>query len=274
MENDMTQQTPATNTSQIHFGKTLLALFGLGLLGVFSLVPMVLGQLDVLPPELAEMPTELLVVISMLNPLILLLITIVIGNLLAHRVGLRSLVAEKVSHGTPIWPQLRPHLPLAFGLGILFGFVIFGIDQLMDPFADTDLAVETATISGLLSQLLMGILYGGITEELLLRWGVMSLLVWIGWRVFQRGTGQVHPVLVWVAIILAAVLFGVAHLPAMAGLVELTPLIIFRTILLNALGGLLFGWLYWRHNLETAMVAHAATHVGFFMINLGLFLFA
>jgi hypothetical protein len=56
-------------------------------------------------------------------------------------------------------------------------------------------------------------------------------------------------------------------------MVELTPLIIFRTILLNALGGTLFGWLYWRHNLETAMVAHAAAYVGFFLINLSMFLF-
>jgi membrane protease YdiL (CAAX protease family) len=102
----------------------------------------------------------------------------------------------------------------------------------------------------------------------------MSLLLWILWRVLQRGRVPVHPVLVWTAIILAAVLFGVGHLPAMAGMVDLTPLIIFRTILLNALGGILFGWLYWRRNLETAMVAHAAGHVGFFLINLGVFLFA
>jgi membrane protease YdiL (CAAX protease family) len=106
---------------------------------------------------------------------------------------------------------------------------------------------------------------------LLLRWGVMSLLVWIGWRIFQRGQGQAHPVLVWTAITLAAVLFGVGHLPAMANLVELTPLIIFRTILLNALGGMLFGWLFWRRSLEVAMVAHAAGHVGFFIVNFAVF---
>jgi hypothetical protein len=272
MENDMTQQTPATNTSQIHFGKTLLALCGLGLPGILSLIPMIIGQMDGLPPELAEMPPALVVALSLINPLILLLISVVIGNLVARRVGLRSLVAEKVSHGTPIWPQLRPHILMAFGIGVLFAFVVLGLDQLMKPFESTDLVVEPATISGLLSQLLLGLLYGGIVEELLLRWGVMSLLVWIGWRLFQRGQGQAHPVLVWVAITLAAVLFGIGHLPAMASMVELTPLIIFRTILLNALGGMIFGWLYWRRSLEVAMVAHAAGHVGFFIVNVTLFL--
>jgi hypothetical protein len=272
MEDDMTQQTTATNTSQIHFGKTLLALCGLGIPGILSLIPMIIGQVDALPPELAEMPPALLIALSLLNPLILLLISVVIGNLLARRVGLRSLVAEKVSHGAPIWPQLRPHIPMALVIGILFAFIVLGLDQLMNPFADTELVTEPATMASLLSQLLLGLLYGGIVEELLLRWGVMSLLVWIGWRIFQRGQGQAHPTLVWAAITLAAILFGIGHLPALASMVELTPLIVFRTILLNALGGMIFGWLYWRRSLEVAMVAHAAAHVGFFIVNFTLFI--
>ena len=55
-------------------------------------------------------------------------------------------------------------------------------------------------------------------------------------------------------------------------MVTLTPLIIFRAVLLNALGGVLFGCLFWKRNLETAMVAHAATHVGFFILNAGAWL--
>jgi membrane protease YdiL (CAAX protease family) len=37
--------------------------------------------------------------------------------------------------------------------------------------------------------------------------------------------------------------------------------------MLNAAGGILFGWLFWRRNLETAMVSHAAVHVAFFVMN-------
>lgn len=109
-------------------------------------------------------------------------------------------------------------------------------------------------------------------EELLLRWGMMTLLLWIGWRVVLRGQGRPGPALVWTANILAALLFGIGHLPALAAMVTLTPLIVVRTVLLNALGGVIFGWLFWRRNLETAMVAHAATHVGFFVVNAGLLL--
>jgi membrane protease YdiL (CAAX protease family) len=269
----MTIAVPASNAHQLKFGKTFLALSGLGIPGILSLLPVVVRQLENLPPEMAEMPPALVLALSLLNPLLLLLISVAVGSLLAGRVGLRSLVAEKVSHGRPVWPELRSYLPMAFGLGFLFAFVVTGLDRVINPFEGTELVVEPTTIAGLFSQLLLGLLYGGIVEELLLRWGVMSLLLWIIWRVLQRGQDPVHPVLVWSAVILAAVLFGLGHLPALAGMVELTPLIIFRTILLNALGGTLFGWLYWRHNLETAMVAHAAAYVGFFLINLSMFLF-
>lgn len=272
----MTQETPSTQPRKINFVKTFLVLCALALPGILSLIPVVIGQIEALPldmlAEMGDMPPALIVALSLINPLILVVVAVTIGNLLAPSLGLRSLVAEKVSHGAPLWPQLRPHIPLALGIGILFAFVVLGLDALMNPFEGTDLAeAAPATLSGLLSQLVLGLLYGGIVEELLLRWGVMSLLAWIGWRIFQRGQGQAHPALVWAAITLAAVLFGVGHLPALAGMVELTPLIVFRTILLNALGGMIFGWLYWKRSLEVAMVAHAAGHIGFFLVNFTIF---
>jgi NAD(P)-dependent dehydrogenase (short-subunit alcohol dehydrogenase family) len=33
---------------------------------------------------------------------------------------------------------------------------------------------------------LTAMLYGGITEEILMRWGLMSLLVWIAWKVLKH----------------------------------------------------------------------------------------
>jgi hypothetical protein len=260
----MNQSRPAP-----HFAKTFLALFGLGLLGVLALIPMIMSQLAALSPELLELPIPVLAALALLNPLILLAFAVALGTLLAQRVGLRSLVAEKVRTGTPIWPQLRPAIPMAFGLGLGFMLVTAVLDRLINPFANAEMIGELPTAGNPFMQLVLGLLYGGITEELLLRWGLMSLFVWLGWRVFQRGAGAPHPAIVWTAIILAAILFGVGHLPAMASIVVLTPLIIVRTILLNALGGIVFGWLFWRDNLETAMVCHAAFHVGLFFINLG-----
>jgi hypothetical protein len=60
----------------------------------------------------------------------------------------------------------------------------------------------------------------------------------------------------------SALVFAVGHLPALLAQVEsLSALLLVRTLLLNSLGGLIFGWLYWQHNLETAMLAHGASHI-------------
>jgi len=99
----------------------------------------------------------------------------------------------------------------------------------------------------------------------MLRWGVMTAILWALWRLFQRGRGAPSEATAWGAILLAAVLFGVAHLPAVA-FAPLDGALVVRTVLLNALGGVLFGWLYWRHHLEEAMIAHASAHVGFAII--------
>jgi membrane protease YdiL (CAAX protease family) len=259
-------------TTSTRFGRTFLALFALGLPGILSLIPIIMSQLDALPPELTAMPTAVILLLSLLNPMILLAISVAVGVALAHRVGLRSLVAEKVRSGQAIWPDLRPHIPLAFGAGLVFIIVIMGLDWIIDPFANAESIAEMPDEGNIFARLLMGVLYGGIVEELLLRWGVMTLLVWLGWRLLQRDGGLPKPAIVWTAVILAALLFGVGHLPALAGMVVLTPILVIRTVLLNALGGLLFGWLFWRYNLETAMVSHAAFHIGLFVVNLGVLL--
>ncbi|MFC7193832.1 type II CAAX prenyl endopeptidase Rce1 family protein [Halosimplex aquaticum] len=111
-------------------------------------------------------------------------------------------------------------------------------------------------------------LYGGITEELLLRFGVMSAIAFVGWYVTGRRTGGPRAGVMWTAIVVSAVLFGVGHLPALAQAVSLTPALIARTVLLNAVAGVLFGWLYWRRNLEAAMIAHASFHLPLLALSL------
>ncbi len=260
--------TNDTQTTPTRFFRTFFAIFALGLPGIVSLIPTVIDLLGTLPPEMAELPEAVLVAASLAQSVLLLVVAVAVGTLLAHRVGLRSLVADKVRTGAALWPELRPHVALAVVAGVLFFAIVLVADLLVAPFADADLANGAATVLDLVGRLVIGILYGGITEELLLRWGVMSLLVWLGWRITHRGQGAPRPWLVWTAIVLAALLFGVAHLPALAAMVELTPLLVIRTVLLNALGGLVFGWFYWRRSLEVAMVSHATFHVALFVVNL------
>ena len=108
------------------------------------------------------------------------------------------------------------------------------------------------------------ILYGGIVEELLLRLFMMSLLVFILWKLFYRkmGVEQIPPGIYIVANVLAAVIFAAGHLPATAGAFgELTPLLIFRCFLLNGAFGIIFGCLYKKYGIQYAMAGHAGFHI-------------
>jgi membrane protease YdiL (CAAX protease family) len=106
---------------------------------------------------------------------------------------------------------------------------------------------------------LLASFYGGIAEEVLMRLGAQTLAA-AGLRKAggERGvpaTGRV----MWPAIALSNLLFGAGHLPAASSIMPLTPLFVARTLTLNAMAGVVFGYLYWKEGLEAAMIAHGST---------------
>ncbi len=84
----------------------------------------------------------------------------------------------------------------------------------------------------------------------------MSFLVWLGRWVSKTADGGPTLAVLWIANVLAAVLFGLGHLPATAALVPLTPLVVVRAVVLNGIVGIGFGYLYFKRGLESAMISH------------------
>jgi hypothetical protein len=243
------------------FGVTLLA----GIPGILALV----GYIYLTTPPAAVpagLSLTLLAVSSGVNSLLVLVVACLVGAYAAPRVGLHSHLTGRVETGDGIWGRVRPEVGLAAGLGAVGGVLILLLDVALAPLVSRDLpqsAIGTPepTVASVLAYAPVRFLYGGITEELLLRFGLMSLIAFVGWYVTGRQSDGPGSRVMWAAIVVSAVLFGVGHLPALAQAVGLTPALIARTVLLNALAGIVFGWLYWQQSLEAAMVAHAAFHV-------------
>jgi membrane protease YdiL (CAAX protease family) len=84
----------------------------------------------------------------------------------------------------------------------------------------------------------------------------MSFLAWLGRFISKTADGRPTTAVFWVANVLAAILFGLGHLPATSLLVPLTPLVILRAVVLNGLLGIAFGYLYVTRGLESAMLSH------------------
>lgn len=101
------------------------------------------------------------------------------------------------------------------------------------------------------------LLYSGVTEELLSRWGVMSVVLFALWRVVRPRGGPAPSWVVWIAIVAAAVLGALLNLPVAAALMGGLTLELCSFVLLNYTAfGLLAGYIYWRHGLGAAIVAH------------------
>jgi hypothetical protein len=151
----------------------------------------------------------------------------------------------------------------SLSIGAVTTIVLLLLNRLSEPALPEALrAANNAEPNWLTS--LTAMLYGGITEEILMRWGLMSLLVWVGWKLLKQGVALPSQAIYQGAIVLVAVLFGLLHLPMTA---TITPLVIIRALLLNGIAGIAYGWLFWQYSLEAAMLAHISFHAFVFALN-------
>lgn len=239
-------------------------LFLLGFLGILANIPLVI-RLVKSQSEALGIPLASVVIVSTVQSSVFLLIAIIVGQILSQRVGLRSHIANSFAR-----KSFTRELPLALSLGLASALLAFGIEAFFSLFIATELEQLNQAIPRGFVTTLAGVLYGGITEELLMRWGLLSFVVWAVWKLFYRKQAKPDQKVFWLSIVLVAVLFGVGHLAAVAALTELTTLLAIRTVLLNALVAIIFGWLFWKRSLEAAMTTHMTWHLVVTLLSLAL----
>ena len=224
-----------------------------GMLGVIPLTLVVIPQL--LAGKILRQPLWAIEAISGMQSAILLALTVWTGVALAGRVGLSAPVFQALAARGAFWTAFR-HQLVPGTLGGLVGGAILVLCAHGTP----EKLVQAKQMFDI--PLLVRVLYGGFTEELLLRWGVMSLLLWLCWKGFSRA-GEVPALTwVWLAIAGSALLFAIGHLPTAAKLAgDLTTEIVVYVLSGNLAFGLMAGWLFWRYGLESAMLYHAIAHV-------------
>lgn len=258
-------QQPGTATVRRSFAQRFLRVYLAGLLGIAALP---LASVPLLKANEATLPLSLplMTLLALTQPAILLAAAVALGCTLAHKLQLKSLLASAATLALA-WQQLRTHMPQALLLGVGAGAVVILADLLVFKLLLPPAWFEKAAAAqpGAWSALVVGVLYGGITEELLLCWGLMTLIAWALWKTFRRRHVLPGNAVMLTAITLAALLFAAGHLPAAAQIQPLDTAIVTRVLLLNFIVGVVSGWLYWRWSLEAAMVAHVGVHLAFFV---------
>jgi membrane protease YdiL (CAAX protease family) len=238
------------------------------ILSLIALLPYVMElQSSIVMTLELPMPLPALLALQVIQSSILFAIMIFAGMFFATRVGLGMPILDSATRGEPVADKVRAILPLSVTLGVIGALIILGLEifffqpamikELGDSAAKLNLQTsQPAAWKGFLASF-----YGGIAEEIQLRLLVMSFFAWLGRFMSRTAEGKPTNPVFWIANLLAALLFGLGHLPAMSLLVPLTPLGIARTILLNGLVGIAFGWLYWKRGLEAAMISHFSADI-------------
>lgn len=243
--------------------KVFLILWIASLLAVIAVLPYTLElQSSLLENLPATIPLPVVLAAQVLQSVVMFAIAILAGLFFASRVGLGAPILEAATRGEAVSDRVRAVLPLSVLLGVIGTLVLLGVEAflfqpaLLKELGDAATALNLWTAPPAAWKGFLASFYGGIAEEILLRLFLMSLLVWLGRFLSKTVEGKPTVAVIWVANILAAILFGLGHLPATATLAPLTPLIIVRAVVLNGLLGIAFGWLYWKRGLEAAMISH------------------
>lgn len=230
-------------------------IFLLGLIGIFSILTMELP----IPQDVKEMLDGLfspgqLKLLTLINPAVLLLIATITGVILHEKVGLRSPIIESFVNSTDIF-QFRSLANYGIAGGIIAGGLLSFITNIFTPLLPREFLQLSESIG---TSLPARFLYGGITEEIMMRFGLMTFIVWIAFRITNQQNSRIY----WIGIFLSSLIFAAGHLPVAYSVMTSAPYELIGYILLgNTVGGIIFGWLYWKKGLESAMIAHIFAHI-------------
>jgi len=190
-----------------------------------------------------------------------------IGTYLAYRTGFQLPIIEKILDKKAIWKKYKKIIINSIIIGLLTGVLILFIDIFffsphIAPFMGVSPS-ELLTNRPPAWQGLLAAISAGITEEILFRFFGITIVVWLGSFILKKNyKNQPNTTLVWLAIILSATLFGISHLQISAATGNpFSPIIFSRILILNGIAGIIYGYMYWKNGLTSAMLTHFSTNI-------------
>jgi len=235
--------------------KIFFILLSLSLISVICIFPYVLSLQGELLKKIGQ-PIEFIFLVQLTQSLILFSVVIFFGLIFTKKINFQLPLIKSLLEKRGYKEVLKNILGKSVLIGIATAIIIYVLDTL---FTTLGAAISTHQNYAPIWQKLLAALYGGATEEILMRLFLMSFFIWLGMKIFKQKRPTRAGIII--SIFLAAIIFGLGHLPITASLTTLTPLIITRAVILNGVGGIIFGWLFWKKGLEAAMIAHFTTDI-------------
>jgi hypothetical protein len=201
-----------------------------------------------------SIPLPLIVLIGAAQNVILLGLFVGIGLLLARKLGFGVPLLQSALYHEPWLIKPRESFVPGALAGLAVGLILLVPILLAAPYLP-GLPFVSAARAPVWKRVLVGF-YGGIDEEVIARLFLLSLVAWIGMKVFRKQQTKLSPGVFWLSNVIVAILFGLGHLPSAAMVMTITPFVIFLALVLNGIAAVTFGYLYRKRGLEAAMIAH------------------
>lgn len=256
----MTNPAPIRNVVPAIKKQVFFALWVASMLGFFAILPYSLS-LTGKDFNIRDL-LSLNVIIGFIQNALLFGLLIYTGLYIARRIGLGAPILNALFNKETVGEKVREMLLPAMLIGVVgSGLVILLDGVVFGPPLEAELKLLgvslPATINPPAWQGLLASIYGGINEEVLLRLFVLTLIGGLIALALRKMDQKLPVGIFWVANILAAILFGLGHLPTTAAMgLPMDFLVITRAILLNGIIGVGCGWLYWKYGIESAIVSH------------------
>src|SRR5215470_14346867 len=238
-----------------YFRSIFLILLAAAVFGIAASFPFVFSlYADMLAG--APIPLPAVFALALAQNTVIMGVTIGVGLLLTAKLGLPGapLIVDWRAR-KPIGDRLRTMIPLALMTGFSVGTAVLLMFPLLLRKERSQLPVGKATLIPVWRRLLI-CFYGGLTEEILMRVFLFSLLAWLLNKLWRTEDGAPRRKVFWTANIILAVLFGLGHLASVVPFMPVTFKIILGALLLNGVASIAFTSLYLRRGLEAAMLAH------------------
>lgn len=232
----------------------------LAIAAFLGLASLMLVATETLLPPMPGVPALAMRAALLVQPALLTALALWTGWRLSPKLGLGAPLCKAFVTGSGVSEVLRRQVPLALLAGFIVAGILVAYNHFMLPIL-ADAKGDVARLVNFKTPLPTRLLYGGLVEEIMTRWGLMTLLAWSLWRLASRPPIPGRPIFI-AANAATALLFAAGHLPLLFALVPHPTGVMLAAVIIGNVGpGLLFGWLYWRRGLEAAMLAHATGHL-------------
>jgi hypothetical protein len=188
--------------------------------------------------------------------------TVGIGLFLAKRVQLGAPLLEAWLYGAPVPRGGSARLAGGLLFGAAVGAVVTAALRLLVvpavPALRTRFVAEVALPTW---KRWIIVFDAAVLEETLFRLFVLAAAAWLIQRLSAAPPGQLSLPTAWSSNLLAALAFALAHVPQWLAMAPRDPAVVITVLATNTAVGLVFGHLFVRKGIETAMAAHFGADV-------------